>query len=417
MNETIVLPLEGTRVVNFGHMGTAPMTTIWLADWGAEVIRVESKTRIDSMRFLLSAKQGLPYEDMINSSIQFNEWNRGSKSILANLKKPAAVDLMKRLVKISDVVLENHAPGAMRRLGLGYEDLKEANPGIIYVSQSAMGQEGPRSNVVTYGPTIASLTGKQSMMGYPDGEAQIDYGISDCHSASTTAFYIVNALRYRNRTGEGQYIDLGQVAPVLSALGEPIMDYVMNKRVAGMMGNWRTGFCPRGVYPCRPNEIIEQLPPEDQWIAIAVETEEEWDSLCRVMGNPEWTRDEQFAHREKRWRNQGELDRLIGEWTVQWDQAELQIMLQNAGVPAMTAMGLMEKEWDPHCRARRVFRPRDWTAVKAVPMKAPGVHISGYEALLNKGPDMGAANHYVYGELLGMSGEEIEKLTNEGVTI
>ena len=411
------LPFKGIRVLQFGSNASAPAAGRYFAQYGAEVIRIESNLKMDKMRFMMPITD-VPPEEVLNSSLVFNNNNLSAKGIQANLQKPETVELLKKLVKISDVVIENYSRGFMKRIGMSYDDLKEINPGIIMLSLSAVGDTGPHKGLVTYGASVVSITGMQSMLGYSDGEPAIDISMTPDHVAPTLGvFYVTLALHQRRFTGKGQFIDMGQASPVMYAQGEPLMDYSMNNRVAKRQGNWRVGFCPHNVYPCKPNSLEKSLPPQtrEQWISICVETEEEWTSLCDIMGNPGWTKEKRFSNYESRWQNQEELDKLISEWTKNYSDVELERWLQEVGVAAIALPNVPEMEFHPQLKARDVFTVIDYTAAKDVIARNDGLVISGIKPVIKRGPNLGEHNDYVYGELLGLSKEEIEQLKEEDI--
>lgn len=395
-----MLPLEGYRVVNFGWQWAAPQLGTLLVDCGAEVIKVESSSRMDIFRriSLLDPLSGNP----------FHVWNHGVLGITANLKEPKAVELIKMLVAKSDVVIENYPPRVMRELGLDYEHLREVKLDIIMISMPAAGQYGPLRDVMTYGPSLGALTGLHSMLGYLDGEPAFEYCFTDPVAAATGAFVILAALRHRNTTGEGQFIDMAQAEATTCLLGEAVMEYSMNGRVMGFQENRSRWMAPHNNYPCIG---------EDKWVSIAVKTEEEWQAFTKAIGEPEWTKNEKFADSFSRLRHQEELDRLVAGWTRNYTQYEVTAILQRAGVAAAPVMSEEEQYWDPHHRARETYELFDY------PGGAIGVPVNNTPwkfsltpvKIQRSAPMMGEHNDYVYGELLGLSKEEIARLTEEQV--
>ena len=410
------LPLEGIRVMSFGPAIAGPLASRILADWGAEVIKVESKGKLDTYRFVGTlVTNPTTFEETIDSSGFFIDTNHGTKNIQANLKKPEAIQLLQKLAAITDVLIENYAPRVLSGLGLGYEDLKKINPGIIMCSLSAVGQTGPLRDIKSYGPSVASLTGMQSLLGYQDGEISMDVAIPDYINANNGAFFILAALHYRKRTGKGSYIDMGQVAPTIQFLGEPFMDYTMNNRVAKMQGNWRDGYVPHNQYRCKPNP--EKQYPEDEFVSIAVKTEEEWRCLCNAMGNPAWTKGPKFSNRLERLKNQAELDKHINEWTIKQTPYEVTAILQKAGVAAAPVADLDLRMHDIQAVARESFRFMDTTYVPKVPFATPGIKFSNSSYRWQRPSNLGEDNDYVYGKLLHMTKEEIARLVAEEVIL
>ena len=411
--------LAGLRVIDLSQIFAGPYATKLLADMGADIIRVECAARSGRGGALPKMKPGgvfgasFPDGDTGDRSYKrfayYNEINRNKYAITLDLTKPLGVDVFLRLVRISDVVVENFTPRVMKNLGLDYPVLKETNPQIIMISLSGYGQDGPYRDYVAYGEGIEAMTGLSKLTAYPDG-TPLKPGVAyaDATSGLHAAFAILTALRYRRLTGEGQYIDLAMREAVTPLMAEAIMDYVMNSRVARPMGNRHRSMAPHGCYRSRG---------EDEWVVIAISSDEEWRSLCQVMGEPLWTRDQKFATLPARLANLEELDRLIEEWTSQYDHIELMNMLQHAGVKAGAVLNIEELVHDPHLKERGFFEqlahPEAGThlypGVSWRMTKTPG-------RLRLPAPCFGEHNDYVFSELLGMSKEEILRLAEEEVT-
>ncbi len=297
-------PLEGIRVLDFTWAWAGPQASLILALLGAEVIKVESRRRLDHsrLRSLVAGPVASPDESFI-----FNTLNLNKLSVTLNLSEPRAVEIAKALAQISDVVMENMRPGVMDRLGLGYEALRALKSDIIMLSSSAVGGSGPERLYTGYAPTFAAMGGLAYITGRPDGRPAPLMGAIDLRVGSTGAFAVLAALYYHQRTGKGQYIDLSSAEAVSALMGDAFMDYTMNERVQERMGNLDQVMAPHGCYRCRA---------EREWVTIAVGSEEEWRSLCRVLGDQRLTEDERFADGYSRRQNQDDLDKIIGEWTA-----------------------------------------------------------------------------------------------------
>jgi len=400
--------LEGVRVVDLTRAYAGPIGTRVWADMGAEVIKVEAIQRIDMPTRGISYAENDPGGEAWNRAGYFHRLNVNKKGITLDLNHPKGKEIFKRLVKISDVVAENYSPRAMRNFGLDYEELKKEKPDIIMVSMSGYGQTGPEGNYTAYAGNmeavaITAITGSPS--GPPSGSGT---GYGDWCLGNAGASAALVALYHRNRTGKGQYIDVAGREAVLCNVGEAVLDYSMNKRVAGRMVNRHPWLAPQGVYRCRGH---------DMWIAITVENDEQWKSLCRVMGDPPWTKDEKFSNVLGRLENHDELDRRITEWSEEQDHYELMHTLQQAGVPAGAALNPKEVLFDPHLRARDFFAIVDQPLVGKRPqprqMAAKFSKASG--GSLGPAPRLGEHNEYVLGKLLGMSREEITQLEEEKI--
>jgi len=396
-------PLQGYRVINFGWVFAGPYMASMLGDLGAEVIKVETRNRIDSMRLSPDNLDREPDRDP-----WFHSGVRNQLSISIDMDQPQAIPVLKDLIRISDVVVENFSPRVMTEHGLDYKSLAETNPGIIMVSLPAAGQYGPLRDAQTYGPSLTGLAGVDSMVGYYGERALgLQQAYADVNSALHGAFAALAALYYRQRTGKGQYIDLAQLEAVISIAGEAIMEYIMNGRVLGTLGNRHPTMCPHNNYRCKG---------EDKWVSIAVKTEEEWKGFCQAMGNPPWTKEEKFADRYSRLRNQEELDRLISQWTINYTDYEVTDILQKSGVAAAPCLDTEGRFFDPHLQERQTYleveHPTtgvDWVANTTWRLSENPTEIR------YRSPLLGEHNSYVFKELLGMPEEEITRLEAEKV--
>lgn len=398
------LPFTGLRVVDFGWVWAGTLLGHVLADHGAEVIKIESKKRLDGFRLGKVFELG---EELEKNPFFYN-LNRNKLSITLNISKPEGAALAKELIKKSDIVIENFTPGTMERRGLGYQTLAEIKPDIIMISLSPAGQTGPLSGLVAYAPILSALSGIDSLLGYADERPLgFKHAYADVCASLSGLYAVLVALRYRARTGQGQYIDLSEYESVTSLIGEAIMDYCLNGRVARPQGNRSQSMGPHGMYPCQG---------EDKWIAIAVKTEEEWKALCHALGDPDWTKDERFADLSKRIANAAVLDRHIAAWTANLDQYEAAQQLQAAGVPATPVLNTDGVFFDPHFTERKVAVDYDHPVGGGIvvynePWKGP--HVEPKEP--RYAPLLGEHNDYVFGEVLGLSPEEIKRLTEQEV--
>ncbi len=405
-------PLEGIRVLDFTWAWAGPQATLLLALLGAEVIKVESRRRLDHSR-LRSLVSG-PSMTGPDHSFIFNTLNLNKLSVTLNLSQPKAVEIARALAGISDVVTQNMRPGVMERLGLGYEDLRAIRPDIIMLSSSAVGASGPERLYTGYAPTFAAMGGLAYITGRAGGRPAPLMGVIDLRVGSTSAFAVLAALYYRQRTGKGQYIDLSSAEAVSALMGDAFMDYTMNRRVQNRMGNRDQIMAPHNCYHCLP--AGRQGRGENEWVTIAVGTEEEWRSLCRVIGDARLTEDERFADAYSRWKNQEELDRIIGEWTAGQSPHEVMQSLQRVGVAAMPVFDGPSMVQDVHIQNRRTIEEVDHPALGRSKVVGPTWRFSKTPAQIRRpGPLLGQHNDYVLGELLGMSQEEIERLAEEQV--
>lgn len=398
-------PLDGIRIVDFTWAWAGPYATLLLALLGAEVIKVESRKRPDHTR-LRSLMTG-PTVGGINQSTVFNDMNLNKLSLTLDLTQPKSIEIAKRLVKIADVVAQNMRPGVLDRLGLGYEVLREVKPDIIMLSSSAVGATGPERTYVGYAPIFAATSGLAYVSGYPEGPPNTLSGAIDTRVATASAFAVLAALNYRQRTGQGQHIDLSSAEAISCQVGEVLMDYTMNHRVTERSGNRDQSMAPHNCYPCQG---------QNHWVTIVVSTEEEWRAFCQALGNPSWTEDERFTDAYSRWQNQQELDRLVSEWTRQHTDYEVTEALQAVGVPAAPTLSGDMVYKDPHSKGRELFVEIEHPELgKRLVVGAPWRFSASSTRVPGAAPLMGEHNQYVLGELLGMSPDEISQLVEERV--
>jgi crotonobetainyl-CoA:carnitine CoA-transferase CaiB-like acyl-CoA transferase len=419
------LPLAGIRVIDMSVVWAGTFTTMMLADMGAEVIRVENTrfapygTRGITLRpsdALLStrgmATAGYPDrkagERPYNRAAMFNVHARNKLSMTVDYMNPRGLAILKKLIGISDLFVENNAYGTMAKLGLGYDEVRKVKPDIIMVSMPAFGNSGPSADRIALGRHLEAVAGHTLLRGYPNADPTWTTEVYHCDAAAGAmgAFAAMTALHHRQRTGKGQFIDVAQIEALIPQLGEAIMDFTLNGRVQGPLGNRHPTAAPCGLYPCQG---------EDRWIAITVFSEREWKGLCRAMGSPAWTEQAKFSDRVGRWQNQDELDEQIAAWTRGHRDYDLMHLLQGEGVAAGPVMDERDCYSDPHIRERKFFE--EVTHVEC------GTHLyPGMEWKFSKTPGsirrppcrLGEHNRYVYRDLLGISESEYADLEREG---
>ena len=419
------LPLEGIRILDFTVVWAGPFATMLLADFGAEVIRVESlqyfptvtrglRPRPDKavVRSLAGYAAAYPEHDPgrrpWNRHPMFNPHARNKRSMTVDLSRPKGRDLFSKLVSISDVLVENHSARFMENLGLTYDVLRRSKPDLIMVSMPAFGMSGPYKYFQGFGINVESVCGLTWLRRYPDGDLTETSATlhMDAASGASAAFAIMAALHYRRRTGKGQFIDFGQAENLMQQIGEILMDYTLNGRVQTSLGNRHPAMAPHGCYPCRG---------DDRWVVIAIATDAEWDSFCAAAENPAWARDERFADAAKRYRHQDALDALIAAWTRQYHPWEIMERLQRAGIAAGPVMREPDLFTDPHLHARGFFQVV--THPEAGTHVYPGImwQMSKTPATIRRPPvRLGEDNDYVYRGLLKLSDAEIDTLRAEG---
>jgi len=421
------LPLEGIRVVDITVIYAGPFATMNLADWGAEVIRVES---LKHFQVLTRGGIAHPPQDIVSNPTRtgglatycgrdasfrpwyrwtlFNAHARNKLGCTMDLTQPRGKELFKRLIAGSDVFLESNAPHVVENFGLTYDVLKEVNPKLIMLSMPGFGSSGPYKYYRALGVHQEGFIGHTYLRGYPDSDPSTTSTLyhADEASGASAALAVLMALHYRNRTGKGQYIDMSQAEATMPHLGEAIMDYSMNRCVQNSVGNRLPGAAPCGCYRCQG---------EDRWINITVTSDEEWQGLCRVMGNPEWTRDERFTDSLSRDRNQDDMDTLIEEWTGQNNHYDLMFRLQKEGVPAGPVIFEDDAYTDSHLKERNFFQEVTHEECGTHMYPTFGFRMSRTPNSIRRPPvRLGEHNEYIYKELLKVSDEEYQQLEEEG---
>ena len=392
--------LKGIRIADFSWVWAGPYATSLLSYMGAEVIKIESHGRIDQTR-KGSIMNGDNFSGF-DSSPTFNNANLNKQGVTIDITKPEGAELARKLVEKCDIVVANMRPGKMAKLGLGYEDFKKVKPDIIVLESSGFGATGPYKGFAGFAPIFASFGGLAYLTGYEDGAPNVMSGVQDMRAATTSAFILLAALIHRQNTGEGQYIDLSSSECLSTLVGPELMDYTMNKRSPFRHGNEDAIMAPHNCY---------KAAGEDKWISIAVATDEEWNSLKDVMGNPEWANDQNYDSVFGRWQNRKELDAHMSEWTKDKDTYEMMHTLQAAGVAAMPSMSAIEILTDLHTEARELFTTVPHKVLGEQHVMNPAWKFSETPARIRKqGPILGEDNYDVFGNLLGMSEEEIKAM-------
>jgi len=397
------LPLQGVRIVDLCLFLAGPYATAMLANLGAEVIKIESIQRLDYLRLM----GGYPQPDGYEWSPAFNAVNVDKYGITLNLNHPRGIEILKRLAEVSDVITNNFSSRVMENWGLSYEALREINPRIIMLSMPGYGTTGPWRNYVAMGPNVEMFAGIPTISGYPDGRPMLQGYIADPFAGLAGAIAVMVALKHRQQTGKGQHIDLSQIEAVTSFMGQPIMDYVMNRRIQPRRGNRHDSSAPHGVYRCKG---------EDEWVAIAVSSEEEWANLCDAMGNPTWAKEHRFSDPLSRYENHDALDKLIEDWTCQHDKHEVMRILQQAGVASAPVLPCSELVSDPHMEQRgfceEVTHPVTGTQrYHGFPVKFSATPVR----IRMPAPTLGQHNYYILTKVLGMTEEEINQLAEEEI--
>lgn len=403
---TTALPLRGIRVANFGWVWAGPVVGQTLGFLGAEVYKIESRARIDLTRMLPPFGAGVRDPDR---SLSNHACWAGNGSVSLNLKTPAAQQLARELIARCDVVIENFGPGVMEGLHLGWDDLRTVKPDLVMFSMPAAGLTGPLKDIRTYGLSLTSTTGLDSLTGYDESQPiPVENAFSDPYNGIMGAFAILTALRHRDRTGEGQHVDYSQQEAVMQMVGPAFMDYALNGRSAGPIGNRHPlgAMAPHGVFPCAG---------EDRWISIAVASDDAWRGLVSAMGDPGWATAPALGTLAGRRAALDDVHRRLAAWTAGFDDRALATRLQAAGVAAAPVLNVADLLGDPHYRARGTFIEVTHPLGFRETIYGSYVKLGRTPAEVRTGPRIGQDNARVFKELLGMSDERFEALVAERV--
>ena len=402
------LPFQGVKVLEWTQAINGPWTGAYFADFGAEVIKIES-TKFPEMGRVSS-----PYKDNIpgfDRSITFNTFNTGKESFTVNLRDPRGYEIFMKLVAWADIVLQNQRPGLMKAMSLGYEELKKVKEDIILLEVGIMGQEGPMVGVGGWGSNSMAQSGQFYYYRFPDnGPSSPGFtAVPDVIGPMFAAMAGIAALDYKRRTGKGQHLDVSQLEPLVHFLGPAVLDFTVNGRIQPPVGSRDPHAAPHNAFRCKG---------DDKWCVIAVFTDEEWQGFCKVLGNPEWTKSPRFATLSARKENESELEEQVNKWTSQYTPQEVMMMMQEAGVPAGIVQNAQDiVDFDPQVKARELLLKMHHPVVGDYLHTRWPFILSKTPAMISTGPLIGAHNHYICTEILGMSDEEFIELVNAEVII
>ena len=399
------LPLAGIRVVDLTWVWAGTFGAMNLAHLGAEVIRFESAERPDLYR---RARISPPEAGAdLDSSGMFNQWNQGKKSIGVDLTQPRGIELVKRFVAKSDVVMQNFATGVMERLGLGYEVLREVNPRIILASISGYGQSGPYRRYMGYGPATSPLTGISSVTGYVGGgPEEVGVSMPDPNAGITAAYAVVAALARRDASGAGDHLDVSLVEASAAFGVEAWMQHALNGTQPARAGNRDPAMAPHGCFPCQG---------EDEWVAIACTADDEWRRLAGLI-DASLPDDARFATCEARKANEDALESIVAAWTRRRDHWRVTAQLQGVGIAAFPTFTCRDIVEDPHLNARgyieRLAHPKVGSrAHTGIPWRL----LRRPNGVRSPAPCLGADTHELLRDILGSSESEIADLCASGV--
>ncbi|MDP7618682.1 MAG: CoA transferase [Dehalococcoidia bacterium] len=427
------LPLEGLRILDITVVWAGPYGTMHLADWGAEVIRIESTSHFatssrgtmarppKAMVALRAGGMGYPDDEPgerpWNRNAIFNTHARHKKSVTLDMTVPEGQEIFERLIKNSDGLIENNVAISMERLGVTWERLSEINPRLILIRQPAFGIEGPYKNYRTWGNHMEALAGHPLLRTYPNEDpARGPSGVpSDAAGGIGGALAFLMGLRYRNKTGKGVMIEAPTAENFIPLMGEFVMDYTMNGRVHTQLGNQHPYFAPHQAYRCKDAEGA--VPGEtERWVTIVCRSDAEFQALCGIMEAPGLALDARFSGALERWKHRSELDALVSQWTSDKDPSDLAHRLQDAGIAAGMIMNERDVLNDPHVKERGFFQE--------VTHPEAGTHQNPtYGVKLSKTPNeirrhavlLGQDNEYVYKEVAGHSDDEYKHFVETGM--
>ena len=398
------LPLAGVKVVDLFWVLAGPGATRMLADYGARVVHVESALHIDTLRTIGPYHNGVPDP---NASGPFITTNAGKLCLTLDLGREDAREVLRDLVRWADVVTESFSPPAKASLDLEYEALRELNPGLIMISSCLMGQTGPLRDFAGFGQLSSSMAGFHDLTGWPDRPPAGPFGAyTDYIAVRYNAVAILAALEYRERTGEGQYIDMSQLEAALHFLGPAFLDYTVNGRVQRGAGNTDLDMCPHAVYPAAG---------EDRWVAIAARDAAEWRSLCGAIGRADLADDPELASSEGRRARADAIDAAVTAWTETRDAHEIERTLQAVRVPASAVLDMEELHACPQLALRQHFVEIPHPTHETTTIEASRFRLSRTPAGIPDGsPTLGAQNREVLEGILRYDAERIAALESSG---
>ena len=406
--------LSSFRICDFTGQLAGAGATKWLRSFGAEVIRIEDPVRQGRWDILRGAPPFVDERRGINLGGAFNNHNAGKYGITLNLRTAKAKRILEQLIEVSDVVSENFAKGVMERWGFGYERMKAIKPDIVYVSNCGFGHTGPYSDFKTWGPIVQAVSGLTFTSGLPDREpAGWGYSYMDHTGAYFMAMATLLALVHRQRTGEGQWVDLACTESALSLHGPALLDWTVNGRPTRRQGqphanrNQWPPMAPHGIYPCEG---------DDDWVAVACRDDGDWARFADAVGET-WCADARFRNLDGRLAAQDALDDHVGAWTVVRGKFHVEELLRDAGVPVSAVMKPQERiDLDASTSDFGLWPTVHHTEMGDVRVDGHPVHFSETDWRITRGgPCLGEHNEEVLTRLLGIGPEEVARLEEEGV--
>jgi benzylsuccinate CoA-transferase BbsF subunit len=415
----MALPLDGIRVADFSWFGAGPIAAQTLATFGAEVVRIESETKIDSLRIVqpIALNPDGTFKTGYNVSGYFNNFNAGKLGIQLDLNTERGQEIGYRLIEKSDVFLTNFTPRVIDKWNLRYEQIAAVNPRIIAAYSPMQGLEGPHRDFLGFGAVLTPVTGISEMSGFPNrrpigvGTNYPDYVVNPGHTVTA----ILAALRYRIRTGKGQRVELPQIESVVNVLGTAVAEYLANGTIPTRGGNRSPIAAPHGAFRCADDS--ESVGSPDRWVVVACQSDDHWVQLCDALGNPGVASDPRFATFAARKRNEDDLEALVAGWTRDRRAEDVMLLLQERAVPAgvvQNAQDMLDR--DPHVKARGYYRYLEHAETGRAAYDGPAMVLSLTPGVLAApAPLLGEDTFDVCERILGLSPDEIADLVAEGI--
>lgn len=393
------LPFEGLRVIDFGIGGVGVEASRFFAWYGADVIKIESRSAPDFIRVVMSTEM----------SASFASSNTSKRAFGVNLKEPRGLELVHRLIEQADIVIENNSTGAMEKMGVGWETIRQLNPRVVMGSGQLLGSHGAWADWIGYGPNTQPVGGLVHLWNYDDQEdpAGSTSIFPDHLAGRLTAMTVLAGLIRRERSGLGGHAEIAQVETVTGIIGDLLLKTGLEPGSVQPLGNRSEHGSPWGSYPCAGTQ---------QWVAITCRTDEEWKKLAFAMGDPEWTQNSDYATCAGRRAAQDAIDEQLSTWTSSQTKNSVTVSLQAFGVPCLPMLTGSEQAMDPHFQARgypRWLEQQDagWMAFEGPCFKATGMS----DVVVFQAPKVGEHTREITGSLLGLSDEETESLVTAGV--
>lgn len=397
---------EGLVVTSFSWAIVGPLSMKYLADYGATVIRVETAKRPCTLRI------STPYKGNqagLDRSGYFNHFSSNIMSLALNMEHPQAMDIVRKLTAKSDVVMENFTPGVMEKWGITYDVLKQVKPDIIMLRQSGFGNQGPNSKQPAFGMILAAMAGIPNFIGWPNG-SPLPIGVSaytDCISPRFAISALIAALDHRDKTGEGQYLDISQFETAMSFISPALLDYSVNGREPVRQGNSHEAMCPHEVFRCQG---------DDRWCAIAVANEEQWMKLCSIIGRKDFADDKRLNTLAGRKAKEAEINLAIGDWSGRRTAEEAMNILQSAGIPAGVVKNAADIYQDPELNQRGLFWKMEHPEMGQFTHLGQGFKMSKTPAeACTPSPTLGEHTEYVCTKILGMADTDFAEAADSGL--